>query len=163
MSTGPQLQEAGAKRVAGLAVRTDNATETRPGAGMIPGLWERFRTEDWFGQLEELGAFGPPLGVYSAYESDASGSFQLLAGREIQPSASVSAPLRVVSVPAGRYLVFPSHGQLPQSVVKGWQDVWAYFAEPRAVVRAYTCDFETYPSAESVELWIAVDKGRGLR
>jgi len=68
-------------RVAGLALRTDNATEARPEAGKIPGLWQRFRSEEWFERLGNLGASGPPIGVYSAYESDASGSFQIIAGR----------------------------------------------------------------------------------
>jgi predicted transcriptional regulator YdeE len=158
VTIGPRLRQTEAKRVAGLALRTDNATESRAGGsgGKIPGLWQRFRTEDWFGRLEALGAFGPPIGVYSAYESDVSGSFQILAGREVPATAGVAAPLYVVSVPAGTYLVFESAGQLPQSVVKGWQEVWAYFERPRDVARAYSCDFEIYPSAEAVEIWIAV-------
>src|SRR3954466_5592763 len=108
MTNQPQLRTAEAKRIAGLALRTDNATEARPGGGKIPGLWQRFRSEDWFGRLDQLGAFGPPVGVYSAYESDASGSFQILAGREIAATANVAAPLQLVSIPAGRYVVFES-------------------------------------------------------
>lgn len=156
MTDQPQLRTAEAKRVAGLALRTDNATEARRGGGKIPGLWQRFRSEDWFGRLDELGAFGPPVGVYSAYESDASGSFQILAGREIAATANVVAPLQLVSIPAGRYVVFESAGQLPESVVAGWQRVWAYFERTNELTRAYTCDFEIYPSAEQVEIWIAV-------
>ena len=155
MTRGPELREAGAKRVAGLALRTDNATESGAG-GRIPGLWQQFRTEDWFGQLEKLGAVGPPLGVYSAYESDVTGSFQILAGRETPASSSVAAPLEVVSIPAGKYVVFESTGPLPGSVIKGWQEVWAYFEKSAPVARAYTCDFERYPNDQTVELWIAV-------
>jgi predicted transcriptional regulator YdeE len=153
--TKPQLRKAGAKRVAGLALRTDNATEAGSG-GKIPGLWQRYRSEDWFGRLEKLGALGPPIGVYSAYESDANGSFQILAGREIPASVTVAAPLQVVTVPAGTYLVFESSGPLPQSVVRGWQDVWASFERPGAETRAYTCDFEIYPNDHSVEIWVAI-------
>lgn len=156
MSGKPQLRHSGAKRVAGLALRTDNATEARAG-GKIPGLWDRYRREDWFGQLEKkLGAFGPPLGVYSAYDSDVNGSFQILAGREIPSSARVSAPLQEVSIPAGTYLVFESAGPLPGSVVAGWKAVWAHFEKPGTPRRAYTCDFEIYPSDHEVEIWIAV-------
>src|ERR1051325_3255075 len=63
--TKPQLRKAGAKRVAGLALRTDNATEAGSG-GKIPGLWQRYRSEDWFGRLEELGGLGAPKGRQSA-------------------------------------------------------------------------------------------------
>jgi len=158
MTSSPHVRQTGAKRVAGLALRTDNATESRPGDGKIPGLWQRFRNEDWFAKLEKFGAFGPPVGVYSAYESDASGSYQILAGREIPATAKVSEGLKVVSVPAGQYLVFQGAGPLPGSVVKGWQEVWAYFEQARDAARAYTFDFELYPSAEAVEIWIAVKK-----
>lgn len=150
------LQRRKPMRVAGLALRTDNASESQPQTGKIPELWERFRIENWFERLERLGAFGPPLGVYSAYESDASGSFQIMAGREIAPNVKINPPLVVVSVPAGSYRMFESRGSLPQSVVRGWEQVWAYFERPGAPARAYTYDVEVYPSAESVEIWIAV-------
>ena len=96
------------------------------------------------------------MGVYSAYESDANGSYQILAGREIKPSVRVPAPLQVVSIPAGSYLVFENTGPLPGSVVKGWQQVWAHFEQPGAETRAYTCDFEIYPNDHTVEIWVAV-------
>lgn len=160
MTSRPELKQAGAKRVAGLALRTDNATEARAGAGKIPGLWQRFRSEDWFTRLEKLGASGPPLGVYAAYESDASGSFQLLAGREVEPSGKLAAPLQEVTIPAGTYLVFHSGGELPESVVTGWQEIWKYFEQPGAPRRAYTVDFEVYPSAAEVEIWIALQRQR---
>ncbi len=158
MTNHPELRQADAKRVAGLALRTDNVVESRAGGGRIPGLWQRFRTEDWFARLEQLGAFGPPVAVYSTYESDVTGSFQILAGREITASVGVPAPLQVVAVPAGSYLVFHSTGPLPDSVIKGWQEVWAYFERPGTATRAYTFDLEIYPDARSVEIWIAVDQ-----
>lgn len=160
MTSRPQRRQATAKRIAGLALRTDNATESRPGGGKIPGLWQRFRSEDWFGRLGGLGGVGPPVGVYSAYESDVNGAFQILAGREVPASAKVPAPLQVVAVPPGAYLVFESSGPLPESVVQGWQAVWAYFARRGAEARAYTCDFEIYPSDHEVEIWVAVRHGQ---
>ena|SRR5437868_1778850 len=165
MSGTPERRHGRAMRVAGLALRTDNAAESQPGTGKIPGLWQRFRGEQWFDRLADLGAFGPPIGVYSAYESDASGSFQIIAGREVARNAAVAAPLQTVSVPAGEYLVFQSSGSLPESVIRGWQDVWAYFERPRprprprpdALMRAYTYDVEIYPNSESVEIWVAIE------
>ncbi len=154
---GKTVQRRRPLRVAGLTLRTDNAAEAQPGTGKIPGLWQRFRTDNWFERLGKLGASGPPLGIYSAYESDATGSFQILAGREIASNVTVDAPLQIVSVPAGNYLMFPSSGSLPESVVRGWQEVWAYFEQPDAPARAYTYDVEVYPTAESVEIWVAVE------
>jgi len=157
MNAQPQPRHRGAMRVAGIALRTDNASEANPAAGKIPGLWQRFRSEDWFGRLEQAGAFGPPIGVYSAYESDASGSFQILAGREVTAASHVTPPLQLVSIPAGTYLVFHSGGRLPDSVIRGWQEVWTFFDRSDAPARAYTCDIEIYPNAETVEIWVAIE------
>jgi len=140
----------------GLATRTTNAAESNPSAGKIPQLWGRFTTEQWSERLETLGAVGPTLAVYSEYESDASGSYQLLVGRHVRNSESVSPPLQIVSAPQASYLVFRCSGPLPKAVIDGWHDVWAYFARANAPPRAYTFDFEAYPDAEPVEIWVAV-------
>ena len=64
-------------------------------------------------------------------------------------------------VPAGRYVVFTSSGEIPAAVVAGWQQVWAYFASPEAPARAYTTDFEYYDPAQpsTVRIHIAVRDG----
>lgn len=140
----------------GLATRTTNAAESIPSAGKIPQLWGRFTTERWSERLEKVGAFGPTIAVYSAYESDAAGSYQLLVGRQVRNSQLTSPPLQIVSAPQASYLVFRCSGPLPQAVIDGWRDVWAYFARAHAPARAYTFDFETYPDSEPVEIWVAV-------
>jgi predicted transcriptional regulator YdeE len=141
--------------VAGLVVRTTNAVESTPQRRIAP-LWARFRSEGWFDRLEKVGALGPPIGVYSSYESDASGSYQLLAGREIRASRPLPEPLHFVSVPQGSYLVFTSSGPMPQAVIDGWGNVLAFFARADSPRRAYAVDFEIYPDGESVEIWVGV-------
>src|SRR5262245_31436990 len=155
----PQKRHADARRVAGLAIRTTNAAETSPSTAKIPSLWQRFMTERWGDQLESLGALGPPIAVYSAYESDASGSYQLLVGREVPVSTKVSAPLQVVSLPDASYLVFPCPGPVPQAVIDGWQEVWSRFGRKGAPTRSYTYDFEIYVEGKPVEIWVSVDQG----
>ena len=154
----PELRRSKRRHVVGLATRTTNAAESDPALGKIPQLWGRFMNDKWFDRLEQAGAVGPPIAVYSSYESDGSGSYQLLVGREVRtpPSPSLSPPLQIVSLPEARYLVFRRSGPLPRVVIDGWQDVWAYFAGADAPARAYTFDFEIYPDAESVEIWVAV-------
>src|SRR5438270_14060295 len=157
MSATPERRRRQSMRVAGLALRTDNAAESQPATSKIPGLWQRFRSEHWFDRLGDLGAFGPPIGVYSAYESDARGSFQILAGREVTAASHVTPPLQLVSIPAGTYLVFRSGGRLPDSVIRGWQEVWTFFDGSHAPARAFTYDIEIYPNAETVEIWVAIE------
>lgn len=149
------------RRVAGLAVRTTNAAEADPALGKLSGLWGRFMSEGWFERLGKAGAFGPPIAVYSGYESDASGSYQVLVGREVGTSSSVAPPLEIVSVPEARYLVFEAPGPLPQAIIDGWQSIWAFFgraARDNMPRRAYTFDFERYSDGAPAEIWVAVEE-----
>ena len=106
--------------------------------------------------LEALGAFGPVIAVYSGYESDVGGSYQLLVGRQVQGAAVVSSPASCVSTQGGAYLVFPCAGPVPQAVIEGWRDVWAFFEREGAPKRSYTHDFEIYRDGTPVEIWVAV-------
>lgn len=157
MTTGPEPRHGDARRIAGLAIRTTNAAEANPQTAKIPGVWERFMSEPWVKEmLDQIGAFGPLMAVYSAYESDASGRYQLLVGRQVRSTASVPDPLQTVSIADGSYLVFQNAGALPQVVIDGWRAVWAYFSRPNVAPRAYTFDFEIYADGGSVEIWVAV-------
>ena len=127
--------------ITGLAVRTSNAREREPETAALPGLWARF-------EGTRAAADGPPspvFGVYTDYESDVDGAYTVVLGREAGPPTAES---RTARVPAGRYAVFTSTGEMPAAVLAGWQQVWAYFAEPEAPARAYAADFEYYDPAE---------------
>jgi predicted transcriptional regulator YdeE len=152
----PQRRRAEARRIAGLVTRTTNAAESTPSTAKIPSLWGHFIGEGWSQRLEALGGFGPVVAVYSAYESDVSGGYQLLLGREVRGDAAVSPPVQVVSGAPGSYLAFQCVGPLPQAVIDGWRDVWAYFEREDAPSRAYTSDFEIYRDGGPVEIWVAV-------
>ena len=155
LSSEPEPRRAEGKRIAGLAIRTTNAAEFSPATAKIPALWGRFASERWADKLERIGGFGPVTAVYSAYESDVSGSYQLLVGRQVSETATLVEPLQVVSAAPGSYLMFRCVGPLPQAVIDGWRDVWAYFSG-RAPARAYTYDLEICAEAGAVEIWVAV-------
>ena len=159
MTSAPESRRAEGMQVVGLATRTTNAAESNLSTAKIPALWDRFAREQWAERLEQFGAFGPTLAVYSAYESDVFGSYQIVVGRQVRNSPSVLPPLRIVSVPQGQYLMFSCPGSLPSAVIDGWSDVWAYFTHANSPSRAYTADFEAYPDAGPVEIWVAVREG----
>jgi predicted transcriptional regulator YdeE len=144
------------RRVAGIATRTTNADEMQSSQARIPGLWGEFASQNWAERLGQGGAFGPTLAVYSAYESDASGSYQILIGREVAGSAPIAGPVHAVDIAPGKYFVFKFAGPLPGVVVEGWRAVWAFFERPDAPKRAYSADFEAYVEPKRVEIWIAV-------
>jgi len=156
LSSAPESRRGEPKKIVGLAIRTINSAESDPPTAKIPQLWAQFGKERWPERLEDIGAFGPTIAVYSAYESDGNGSYQLLVGRQVRGSSSVPVPLQVVSTSPGTYLAFRCSGALPQAIIDGWGDVWAYFARDDAPARAYTSDFEVYNEAGSAEIWVAV-------
>lgn len=94
--------------------------------------------------------------MYSAYESDVSGSYQLLVGRELEKASSLPPPLQRVTIPAGNYLVFGCVGVMPQAVVDGWRSVWSFFERGDGPTRAYTADFEVYRDSQPREIWVAI-------
>lgn len=59
-------------------------------------------------------------------------------------------------VPAGKYAVFTASGANLGDVIAGlWTRIWE--AEERErIKRAYTGDFEQYPSRDSVEVYVAI-------
>ncbi|HEY1380783.1 MAG TPA: GyrI-like domain-containing protein [Gemmataceae bacterium] len=125
--------------VAGVAARTCNADETDPARAKLPALWGRFAADP---AVRSLG--GPPVGVYTEYESDAAGMYTTVAGVRVAGAADAPSGLRVVTVPAGEYLVFRSEGAVPECVIRGWQAVWQYFAEHPSPGRAFRTDAELY-------------------
>jgi hypothetical protein len=47
-------------------------------------------------------------------------------------------------------------GPVPQAVIDGWRDVWAFFEREAAPKRSYTYDIEIYRHGTPVEIWVAV-------
>ncbi len=136
--------------IAGISVRTTNAAEFNPATGQIAGLWGRFFSEGLPDSLPGKRADSPNYGVYSGYESDYMGAFDVTAGVATTQSAGGLA------LQAGDYLVFSGTGPMPQTVLQTWGVVWQYFQSNPNVQRSYATDFEAYLSPNKVEIHIGV-------
>src|SRR5579864_6366042 len=108
-------------RVAGLSIWTTNRAERERSTARIPALWMRVMQELWPDRLEQLGAVGPTMAVYSDYASDMNGQYRLLVGRELPRQFSVPVGLEAVEIPPGRYLEFSCKGILPELVIEAWR------------------------------------------
>lgn len=144
-----QLSE---KQAHGFCVRTTNQAETNPETAQIGALWERF--------YPSAGAhLTPPhsvYGVYTNYESDMNGAFDVYACSD-NPAVSELDGAKTVTLKAGTYVKFSGTGDMPQAVIDAWGDVWAYFtADDCPHTRAYTTDFEVYTGPNEVEIYIAI-------
>ena len=142
--------------VAGVAVRTCNRDEAQPERARIGALWDQFFTESWARQLPGPGADGRLYGVYSAYESDQHGAFDVTAGVSAAVQADPPVGAARIEVLPGSYLVFHCEGPMPQIVLDAWAAAWRYFEEHPEVRRRFDTDFECYEGPECVALHIGV-------
>lgn len=148
--TEPVSLQVSAFRVVGETVRTRNRDEMDPAQARIPGLWQRF-----FSAQPAPGA-GGIYGVYSGYESDADGAFDVTAGVALTPAAAAPPGAQAVQVQPGRYLVFSSQGAMPQTVIDTWGAIWRWFGANPGVRRRFATDFESYTGADRVAIHIGV-------
>ncbi|EJE54080.1 hypothetical protein PMI14_01042 [Acidovorax sp. CF316] len=152
----PVSEKIRAFRVAGIAVRTRNSDEMNPETSRIGGLWDRFFSESWEHKLPRPGADGRIFGVYSAYESNEHGAFDVTAGVDAPEGADIAGGATTVEIEAGDYLVFHGQGTMPQMVIDAWGEVWRYFGENPQIRRRFTTDFEAYAGPDRVAIHIGV-------
>lgn len=149
----PNIAHLSSFHVAGLTVRTNNRDESTQDSAKIPDLWGRFFSDNVAEKIPQRVPDAPIVGVYSNYESDASGAYDVTAG------VSVSTPNRDfdnVEIQAGKYMVFEARGTMPAAVIQTWGAIWAYFEEHPQVQRSYATDFESYGGPDEVKIHIGI-------
>ncbi|MCE4052487.1 GyrI-like domain-containing protein [Pseudomonas sp. Au-Pse12] len=140
--------------VAGLQVRTLNAAERQADSARIGPMWQRFYVEGLFDKIGPRQTDSFVYGVYSNYESDASGHFDVTAGVALSGDC---AEYPSVAIQGGEYLAFSARGAMPDCVIQAWGLIWAYFQDNPQVRRAFATDFEVYSSADSVAIYIGIE------
>lgn len=146
----PTRQHQDAFQVEGITVRTTNREENAPDTARIGALWRRFFGEQTYASTSHRTSDTRIFSVYSTYESDAHGAFDVTAG------VAVSGGANSVAVEAGDYLVFTGQGEMPQMVIAAWQRIWHYFETHPDVARSYRSDFEAYEGPDKVAIHIGV-------
>ena len=140
------------KTVLGISVRTKNSDEMQPQTAKIGELWQQFY-QDIVPKLQNGATI---FGLYSNYESDASGEFTVMACSD-EVNESASNELEQSSIQKGNYLVFEGTGEMPHAVINTWSNIWDYFSsDTQEYQRAYTTDFELYKSPNEIEIYISV-------
>src|ERR671912_1033769 len=113
----PQQQRLEPFRVAGLTARTSNRDESDPEAARIGFLWNRFFGERVYEKtphrIDDMRLYG----VYSDYEADAHGAFDITTG------VAVADGPASVRIEGGNYLVFSARGEMPQMVTELWDQI----------------------------------------
>lgn len=148
MNSEPKLISIDDVTVTGFSVRTVNKDEFKPETAKLPELWGRFASSDLIKDQTAV------YGVYSDYESDASGFYTVTAG--VPLSSSLEGKYETASIVSGQYLVFSAKGPMPQTVVQIWERVWNYFDENKEYKRNFRTDFEVYTGEEEVAVYIGI-------
>ncbi|WP_060982174.1 GyrI-like domain-containing protein [Vibrio splendidus] len=137
----------------GFSVRTTNTNEMDPATAKIGQLWQGFFDQ----AFPKLTPDSKVYGVYTNYQSDFTGEFDVIACTSALTDNNFDA-LVETEIEAGKYLTFSAEGELPQAVIDLWCEVWAYFnAADCPHVRTYTTDFELYKGETEVEISIAIN------
>lgn len=142
----PVLKHVDSFTVTGLTIRTKNSDEFNPEIAKLPTLWQQFYSSN---PTPNTTIFG----VYSGYESDANGSYDVTAGIL---NSNHGAELSAVKINPGNYLVFQNKGVMPQTVIEAWKRVWDYFTVDRPYQRCFMTDFEEYKNGDEVAIFIGV-------
>lgn len=136
--------------ISGISVVTNNEFEMSEENGKIAGLWEEYFEKDVYKKTFDKANSDFMYGVYSDYESDASGNYKVTVGVE------VTKPKNAIVIEDKKYLVFTKQGELPMVVVELWEEIWAYFEKNSECERAFEIDFEKYAKEDEVEIFVSI-------
>lgn len=151
----PKVIDVSSFSVSGLKTRTTNFAELNKDTAKISGLWGQFYSMELAGNIPNRVPDTPILGVYSAYESDATGAYNLTIGVQVRPP--VSSIFENVDVQEGKYIVFEAMGPMPAAIIQTWSAIWRYFELNLRVRRNYQTDFESWSGPEEVKIYIGVE------
>ncbi|KTD37521.1 Transcription activator [Legionella moravica] len=151
----PRRVEVDGFKVAGFSVRTKNSDEFNPEKARLPLLWEQFFSSGLTQIISHRLENEPIFGVYSHYESDEMGHYNVTAGLDSSNETNV-LELNQVEVMKGSYLVFESQGAFPDCVVQTWERIWTYFQNNDFYKRAFQSDFELYSGPNQIAIYIGI-------
>ncbi|AHG64425.1 putative transcription activator [Advenella mimigardefordensis DPN7] len=121
----------------------------------IMPLWQHFYQEIYPGRLSGDVVYG----VYSNYESDASGRFDVTVAVRDYEDDNVRSEhgFDRVKLLAGRYIVFSGLAGEGNPVLQLWQQVWQYFESPDCLYqRSWKTDYEVYHQDGKIALFIGI-------
>lgn len=124
------------KIVVGLNARTANNNPEMQKT--IGGLWKRLMADNIASAISDK-CNNRFIGLYSDYESDVSGEYDITVGCEVKGAGEHPAGTVIKTIPPGNYAEFTVYGNEAQAVGELWQKIWNMQLD-----RIYTGDFEEY-------------------
>nr|WP_154324541.1 GyrI-like domain-containing protein [Pantoea sp. 201603H] len=139
----------------GVSTRTNNTNEIDVTTAKILPLWRHFYQDIYPEQLSGDVVYG----VYSNYESDASGEFDVTVAVKAQEDENVQtgSMFDKIELAPGRYMVFSGQTGAGNPVFHLWQQVWQHFEQTGCPhQRCWITDYEIYYRDGKIELLIGI-------
>lgn len=138
--------------ISGISITTNNKNEMNEKIAKIAGLWDEYESKNVYSATHDKANNSSMYGVYSNYESDLNGDYDVTVGVEVTKSK------KAIVIEDEKYLVFKKEGELPQVVVDTWEEIWDYFENNDEYKRKYSIDFEHYTKEDEIEIYISIEK-----
>jgi predicted transcriptional regulator YdeE len=133
--------------VAGLPVRSPR----RP----LGHLRDQGLESAWAAVLnQEMG--GPLASAYVDWSADLQAYNTQVVGYQCRSLDEATRGHVIVRVPAGGYAKFSSLGEFPQVMTQLWEQI-DYAESHKLITRTHRGDFECYPHAYAIDLYLSVD------
>ncbi|MFC7448800.1 GyrI-like domain-containing protein [Rhodococcus daqingensis] len=146
-----EFVELGETFVAGLPVRSPK----RP----LGDLRDRNVERAWSSVLQE-DLPGPLASIYTDHAPENDSYYTQVVGYQCSGIDQVLRGHVLARVPPGRYARFVSLGEFPDVVADLWEQIHGAEGSGR-ISRTFTGDFEVYPNAFRIELYVSVGPATG--
>ena len=148
--------------VAGIAVRTSNATEMVD-KGQIGRCWARLFQENVLAKIPNK-VDSSIVAVYTDYVSDKRGEYTYVLGARVSSAAELPEGMVAKKIPAGRYAVFTTEkGPGPKVVPAAWMSIKSLPTSAVGGDRVYRADFEIYDERAADPQNLQADVYVGIR
>lgn len=123
-------------QIAGLKTRTRNSDPNMQKD--IGELWRSFYSDGFYESIPNK-SNNKSIGLYTNYESDVAGYYDVMACCEVDDNEALSCGVELGCIASGKYARFVIEGHMQKAVAEFWSNLWAMDLD-----RAYGCDFEEY-------------------
>ncbi|MDQ2721593.1 MAG: effector binding domain-containing protein [Bacteroidota bacterium] len=144
-------------KIIGISVRTTN--QNKKAVEDIGKLWGQFFAENILAKVENK--IGNEIySIYTDYKSDYTDEYTTILGVRVNNLDNIPDGLIGREFQADTFTKFIAKGEMPNSVVEIWKEVWS---KDKELNRKYTYDFEVYGEKSQngkdseVEIFIATN------
>jgi len=123
-----------------IGISTETTNENGKSAEDLGKLWEQFYAENISNQIPNK-ISDEIYSIYTDYETDYRGKYTSIIGLKVNSLDKIPNGLIGRKFKGGKYRKFVAKGQMPNAIMKTWQEIWKNDEE---LNRKYTYDFEVY-------------------